>query len=94
MLIVGDYASGSPYPNANLVFDNEDKMVIPPDNWDDTLPYNYATYPSKPTAYRWNICTTVTTPGTYRYQTLNWVVGDKAGENPTCQHVNVTRSYL
>lgn len=41
---------------------------------------------------RWYACTTFSNG--YTYQTLNWVVGDKEPENPTCQPVIVQQLYI
>lgn len=40
--------------------------------------------------YRWYVCNTYYG---YAYQTLSWVIGNKAPQNPSCQKVEVVRVF-
>jgi len=68
-------------------FDDNDDMFIT-SYQDDTKPLpNDDTTP----LYRWWVCRTYYG---YPYQTLSWVLGDKAPENPTCVAAQPVRVFI
>lgn len=78
-----------PSYNQQLVsFDDKGYMVIIDDLNDTTNPVNG----DDPRALsRWYVCETYFE--SYRYQTLNWVLGIYEPENPTCSKVEVKRKF-
>jgi hypothetical protein len=69
-----------------VAFDDEEKLTIV-SYQDDTKPLpNYQVKPY----YNWYACTTA---AGYVYQTLAWVLGNGAPQNPTCQKVEVLRVF-
>lgn len=75
-------------------FDDENQMFIP-GSFDDRNPYVVISTPAQAIPkpfYRWFVCET---NAGYSYQTLAWVLGiDLPPQNPSCQKVDVKRSFV
>jgi hypothetical protein len=69
-------------------FDNDNKLSIA-QYIDDTMAGSPNPYNPK-LLYRWYVCTTYEG---YTYQTLAWVLGSGAPQNPTCVKVDVLRVF-
>lgn len=80
------------YEDAQYVAFDEDGLMNIQQYQDDTLEPMNEYLPIVRSLYRWYICQTYYTG--YHYTALTWVLGIDSPQNPTCQHVNITRVFV